>query len=64
MPAFGASENQDRERLVTDLPLSRPFPRSVATGWRQYLGQSNAADSAEIDYTSEGGPDPGAPCVS
>ena len=32
--------------------------------WQHWLGQSDAADTAQVDYTSAGSPDSGAPCVS
>jgi len=64
MPTFRAREDQDRKRLVTERPLSSPFPCAAGTGWLQYVGQSDAADFAEIDYTSEGGSDSSASCVS
>jgi hypothetical protein len=32
--------------------------------WQHWLGQSDAADTAQVDYTSAGSADSGAPCVS
>jgi hypothetical protein len=64
MPTFRAREEQDCKRLLTESPLSSPVPSAVGTGSQQYVGRSDAADSAELDYASAGGSDSGSSCVS
>jgi hypothetical protein len=32
--------------------------------WQHWLGQSDAANTTQVDYTSAGSADSGAPCLS